>query len=135
MSIEEDLSRLTRYEALFELSNKINTADDIAQVGELLARRLKYVADVFSWRYFAVESESIGSSSSEKRVLIIDGYRGQATVAYILLEDLSKVESKLWAERKVSFLAGESFLSAPILVAGKFRACLFLVNEGNHLTN
>jgi PAS domain S-box-containing protein len=112
MSIEEDLSRLTRYEALFELSNKINTADDIAQVGELLARRLKYVADVFSWRYFAVESESIGSSSSEKRVLIIDGYRGQATVAYILLEDLSKVESKLWAERKVSFLAGETLLEA-----------------------
>ncbi len=121
MSIEEDLSRLTRYEALFELSSKINTADDIAQVGELLAHRLKYVADVFSWRYFAVESESIGSSNSEKKVIIIDGYRSQATVAYILLEDLSKVESKLWAERKVSFLEGETLLEAKKSLSKQFQ--------------
>ena len=73
MPIEEDLSRLTRYEAIFELSSEINMSDEIAQVSELLASRLKYVADVFSWRYFAVESECIDSSNSEKKVIIIDG--------------------------------------------------------------
>jgi signal transduction histidine kinase len=107
MSIEEDLSRLTRYEAIFEVSSEINKSDEIEQVAELLARRLKYVADVFSWRYFAVESKSIVSSNSEKNVIVIDGYRGQSTAAYILLEDLSKVESSLWVERKVIFLEGE----------------------------
>jgi signal transduction histidine kinase len=107
MPIEEDLSRLTRYEALFELLSEINTSNDIAQVGELLARRLKFVADVFSWRYFAVESESINFPSSEKKIINIDGYRGQATVSYVFFKNLSKVESKLWAERKVCFLADE----------------------------
>ena len=108
MPTEEELSRLTRYEAIFELSSKINTSDEIGQVGELLASRLKFVADVFSWRYFNVESEYVDSSNSEKKVLIIDGYRGQATVSYIPLENLSKFESNLWEERKVSFLAGQN---------------------------
>ena len=121
MPIEEDLSRLTRYEAIFELSSKINMSDEIAQVGELLAGRLKYVADVFSWRYFAVESEGIDSSNNEKKVIIIDGYRGQATVAYILLEDLSKVESKLWVERKVCFLAGETLSEAKEYLPKQFQ--------------
>jgi signal transduction histidine kinase len=121
MQKEEDLSRLTRYEAIFELSSEINMSDEIAQVGELLAGRLKYVADVFSWRYFAVESEGIDPSMNEKKVLIIDGYRGQATVAYLLLEDLSKVESKLWVERKVCFLAGETLSEAKEYLPKQFQ--------------
>jgi signal transduction histidine kinase len=110
MPIEEDLSRLTRYEAIFELSREINKSDEIAQVSELMARRLKYVADVYSWRYFAVEHSSLNPSESEKKVLIIDQYRSKATTAYIPLVELSNFESKLWAERKVCFLAGEPLL-------------------------
>ncbi len=121
MPIEEDLSRLTRYEAIFELSSEINTSDVIAQVGELMARRLKYVADVFSWRYFAVESESIDSSNNEKKVIIIDGYQGKATVTYIPLEDLSRVESLLWVERKVCFLAGETLSEAKEYLPKQFQ--------------
>jgi signal transduction histidine kinase len=108
--MEEDLSRLTRYESIFELSSEINKSDEISQVSELMARRLKYVADVYSWRYFAVERSSINPSDNEKKVMIIDQYRSKATTAYIPLAELSKFESKLWAERKVSFLAGEPLL-------------------------
>jgi signal transduction histidine kinase len=121
MPIEEDLSRLTRFEAIFELSSEINMSNEIDQVGELLARRLKYVADVFSWRYFAVESESLHSSNSEKNIIIIDGYRGQATVTYTLLENLSKVESMLWVERKVSFLADEDLSNAKEYLTEQFQ--------------
>jgi signal transduction histidine kinase len=108
MPIEEDLSRLTRYEAIFELSSEINKSNEIVKVGELLAHRLKYVADVFSWRYFSVESGSVDSSSNEKKVITIDGFRGQVTNTHILFENLSKIESKFWFERKISFLADES---------------------------
>jgi signal transduction histidine kinase len=121
MSVEDDLSRLTRYEAIFELSSEINMSNDIASVGELMARRLKYVADVFSWRYFAVESEITHSSNSEKKLIIVDGYRGKADVNYILLEELSKFESQLWVERKVSYLAGETLLKVKEYLPEQFQ--------------
>jgi signal transduction histidine kinase len=112
MSAEEALSRLTRYESLFELSSEINTASEIARVGDLMARRLKYVADVFSWRYLSIERESIGAANSEGNALIIDGYQGMATLTHILPDHLSSVESKLWANRKTCFLAGETLAEA-----------------------
>jgi signal transduction histidine kinase len=112
MSAEESLSRLTRYESLFELSSEINTANEIAHVGDLMARRLKYVADVFSWRYLSIKYESIGSSSSEGNAMMIDGYHGTATVTNVLPDHLSSVESKLWANRKTCFLAGETLAEA-----------------------
>ena len=112
MSAEGSLSRLTRYESLFELSSEINTASEIARVGDLMARRLKYVADVFSWRYLSIERESIGSSNSEGNAMIIDGYQGTATLTNVLPDHLSSVESKLWAKRKTSFLAGETLAEA-----------------------
>jgi len=49
--MEELLSKLTRFEALFELAGSINAATDIESVGEVAARRMKYVCDVFAWRY------------------------------------------------------------------------------------
>ncbi|MEE8212344.1 MAG: hypothetical protein V3T85_10525, partial [Acidiferrobacterales bacterium] len=45
------LSKVSRYEALFELAGIINAAVTIEAVGEVLAHRLKYIVDVFSWRY------------------------------------------------------------------------------------
>ena len=108
MSVEEALSRLTRFESLFELSSEINTANEIARVGDTMARRLKYVADVFSWRYLSIESESIGSSNSEGTALIIDGYQGTATVTNVLPDQLSTVETRLCAKRKTCFVTGEA---------------------------
>jgi signal transduction histidine kinase len=112
MAAEEALSRLTRYESLFKLSSEINTANDIDRVGDLMARRLKYVADVFSWRYLSIECERIGSSSSEGKAMMIDGYQGTATVTSVLPDHLSSVEAKLWAKRKTCFLAGETLAEA-----------------------
>ena len=107
MSAEEALSRLTRYESLFELSSEINMASEIARVGDLMARRLKYVADVFSWRYLSIESESVGASSTAGKALVIDGFQGTATVSTILPGDLSYVEADLCAKRKTYFVTGD----------------------------
>ena len=112
MSTEGSLSRLTRYESLFELSSEINTASEMARVGDLMARRLKYVADVFSWRYLSIECERIGSSNSEGNAMIIDGYQGAATLTHVLPGHLSNFESRLWEKRKTCFLAGETLAEA-----------------------
>ena len=118
---EGSLSRLTRYESLFELSSEINTANEIALVGDLMARRLKYIADVFSWRYLSMKYESIGSSSSKGNAMIIDGYPGKATLTNILPERLSSVESILWAKRKTCFLAGETLAEAKASLPKQFQ--------------
>jgi signal transduction histidine kinase len=112
MSAEGSLSGLTRYESLFELSREINTAGEIARVGDLMASRLKYVADVFSWRYLSIEGERIGSLSTTGKAMIIDGYQGKATVTNVLPDHLSSVERELWAKRKTGFLAGETLVEA-----------------------
>jgi signal transduction histidine kinase len=108
MLVEGFLSKLMRYESLFELSSEINTASEIAQVGDLMARRLKYVADVFSWRYLSLECADIGSSNTDGNAMIIDGYQGTATLTMVLPDHLSSVESEWWAKRKTFFLAGET---------------------------
>ena len=118
---EESLSRLTRYESLFELSREMNTASEIARVGDLMASRLKYVADVFSWRYLSIEGERIGSSSSAGNVMIIDGYQGKATVTNVLPDHLSSVECELWAKRKTGFLAGETLAEAKASLPKQFQ--------------
>jgi signal transduction histidine kinase len=112
MSEDESLSRLTRYESLFELSREINSTNEIARVGDVMARRLKYVADVFSWRYLSIECDTVGSLSTDGNAMIIDGYQGAATLTNILPVDLSSVESKLWASRKTCFLTGETLAEA-----------------------
>ncbi len=121
MIMEEDLSRLTRYESIFELSSEINKSDEISQVSELMARRLKYVADVYSWRYFAVERSSLNLSNNEKKVMIIDQYRSKATAAYVPLAELSQSETKLWEERKVCFLAAEPLLEVKESLPAQFQ--------------
>ena len=57
MSSQAALSLLSRYEALFELFENVNTSAEIEAAGQVLAGRLKYVADVFSWRYLRVEPD------------------------------------------------------------------------------
>lgn len=121
MPKEKELSRLSRYEAIFELASKINTSNEISKVAELLAGRLKYVADVFSWRYFAVGSEHVDSSNSEIKVIIIDGHRGQATIGYHQLVELPEFETGLWKERKVSFLNGKTLSNARDFLPDQFQ--------------
>src|SRR5687768_5398537 len=103
MTTEGALSKLARYESLFELSSEINAAGEIERVGDLMARRLKYIADVFSWRYL---SESIASAAGEGSTLIIDGYQGAATLNHVRPDRLPSFESNLWEKRKSCLLLG-----------------------------
>jgi class 3 adenylate cyclase len=112
MSRDSALSKLTRYESLFELSNELNVSSNIVQAGKIMASRLKYVVDVFSWRYFIVEGEGKGASNHANNILIVDGFRGQATVADNLNQPLSPVESKWWEDGKACLIEGESLLVA-----------------------
>jgi signal transduction histidine kinase len=113
MATEGALSTLSRYEALFELSSEVNASTDIAQVGELLARRLKYVADVFSWRYFSLEPE--GSA------IVVDGFRGRGTVQQVPIDQLCRIEVDLWKGRKSRFLEGDELEEAKQLLPEQFR--------------
>ena len=56
------LSKMSRYEALIELTGVINAASDIETVGTELARRLKYIVDVFSWRYICFEGDPVDAN-------------------------------------------------------------------------
>jgi signal transduction histidine kinase len=112
MATESALSTLSRYEALFELFGEVNTSTEIAQVGELLARRLKYVADVFSWRYFSLEAADSQSSMDQRVAIVVDGYRGKAAVDHIPVDRLCNVELELWSGKKSRFLEGDKLEDA-----------------------
>jgi signal transduction histidine kinase len=105
MSTDTALSLLSRYEALFELSGDLNAATDLAGAAQVLARRLKYVADVFSWRYCRIEPEAPAPESTS--VLVVDGHRGEATVQRLRPADRSEAERRLWQDRKTRLLAGD----------------------------
>jgi hypothetical protein len=77
-SLQDLLSKLSRYEALFELAGVINAAADIEAVGEVLARRLKYIADVYSWRYVCFDGDPADEDDPAPTAIVIDGYRGSS---------------------------------------------------------
>jgi len=96
MSSDTALSLLSRYEALFELFEDVNTAIEIETAGKVLAGRLKYVADVFSWRYLRIEADGSTPGSHNDSALIVDGHRGEASVTRVPASALSKLEMDLW---------------------------------------
>lgn len=77
-----------------------------------MASQLKYVADVFAWRYLIVNRGPSSSANGEGNALIIEGYRGTSTVTYVLPDHFSGTESRLWLKRKACFLDGESLAEA-----------------------
>lgn len=120
MPTEGALSTLSRYEALFELSSEINAATEILRVGEQLARRIKYVADVYSWRYFSLEREG-ADSRKDRQAMVIDGYRGNASVEHVPVERLCNVELRLWSQRRHSFLEGKELEEAKRALPEQFK--------------
>jgi len=106
------LSKVSRYEALFELAGVINAASDIATVGRVLARRLKYIADVYSWRYVGVEGDPEESEATDPAAIVVSGYRGSAEVTQIAPTALSSLEKQLWRDRKSRVLRGEPMKEA-----------------------
>ncbi len=109
---QELLSKVSRYEALFELTGVINTAGDIDAVSEVLARRLKYVADVYSWRYICFDGDPQDSEGPEPTAIVVDGYRGNAVVMHSVPGALSDLEVELWKDHKTRILSGESMREA-----------------------
>jgi signal transduction histidine kinase len=112
MATDAALSLLSRYEALFELSGEVNASADIAATGQVLARRLKYVADVYSWRYIRLESRGLTGASGDPEALVVDGHRGQAAVARIPVTALGEIESELWRGRRVRIVEAEELAGA-----------------------
>jgi signal transduction histidine kinase len=106
------LSKVSRYEALFELTGAINAANDIESVGQVLARRLKYVTDVFSWRYVCFDGDPEDTEGPEPTTIVVDGYRGRADVLRTTPDALSSFELELWRDRKTRVLSGEPMCAA-----------------------
>ena len=102
--IEDQLAKLGRYEALFELTAAINASDDIFDSAQLLARRLKYVADVFAWRYIGVHDPEGTAEGDTASAMIIDGFRGQAEILEVATTTLSELETALWDDPRARVL-------------------------------
>jgi signal transduction histidine kinase len=111
-STQDLLSKVTRYEALFELTGVINAATDIESVGEVLARRLKYIVDVYSWRYLCFDGDPGESEGPEPTAIVVDGYRGRADVTRTIPAALSRFEAQQWRDRKTRILSGDSMSDA-----------------------
>ena len=120
MPAESALSTLSRYEALFELSSEINAATEIVRAGELLVRRLKYVADVYSWRYFSLEREE-ADSITDRMAMVVDGHRGEVNVERIPMEQLCNVELSLWTRKRHFFLEGKELADAKGVLPRQFQ--------------
>jgi len=111
-SMKDLLSKVSRYEALFELTGVINAASDIESVGEVLARRLKYIVDVNCWRYVCFDGDPEKTEGPEPIAIIVDGHRGRADVMRTNPATLSSLEMELWRDRKTRILCGEPMSDA-----------------------
>lgn len=111
-STQDLLSKVSRYEALFEMTGAINEAKDIESVGDVLARRLKYIADVYSWRYVCFDGDPENTDGPEPIAIVVDGYRGRADVIRASPAALSGFEQELWRDRKTCVLSGETMHQA-----------------------
>jgi signal transduction histidine kinase len=106
------LSKVSRYEALFELASVINAAHDISEVGEVLAHRLKYIVDVFSWRYICIDGDLDDPDAAEPITIVVDGYRGKADVINTIPASLSGFELDHWRDRKTRILCDDAMADA-----------------------
>lgn len=111
-SMQDVLSKVSRYEALFELTGVINSASDIEAVGEVLARRLKFITDVYAWRYVCFDGDPEEANGPEPAGVVVEGFRGRADVTRTGPAVLTDLEERLWRDRKTRILRGESMRDA-----------------------
>jgi signal transduction histidine kinase len=121
MSSDAALSLLSRYEALFELFENVNTATEIEAAGQVLAGRLKYVADVFSWRYLRIEAGGPAAGSSTPTALVVDGHRGKATVHQIPASALCGLEQQLWKTHRARTVEADEIEAARASLPASFQ--------------
>ena len=95
--------KLVRYEALVQLFEEIQALDDIGQIAGRAATRWKYFANVASWRLYVRHDPGF---------LVIDGDRGEATVAPAAV--LDAWAARYWAGQRPQLLAvAEAALANP----------------------
>jgi signal transduction histidine kinase len=121
MSSDTALSLLSRYEALFELFENVNTSAEIEAAGQVLAGRLKYVADLFSWRYLRIEPDGAAPGSHEFTALVVDGYRGKATVQRAPASALCGLERELWNTRRARTLEADDLAAVRATLPASFQ--------------
>jgi signal transduction histidine kinase len=105
------LSKVSRYEALFELTGAINASSDIETVGDALARKLKYIADVYAWRYVCIDGnagQGASAGGEQPKAILVDGHRGRASVVRTDSSALSDLEVELWNDRKTRLISGKA---------------------------
>jgi signal transduction histidine kinase len=112
MSSNAALPLLTRYQALFELFENVNTATEIETAAQVLAGRLKYVADVFSWRYLRIEPDGSAPGAPQSTTLVIDGHRGTAAVKRVPISALCELELELWKSHRARIVEGDELEAA-----------------------
>ena len=93
-----DLSalQLIRYEALFTLLEHIQGQEDIAEIVQQVTKQWKYFANVANWRLLL---------AVEHGFLIIDGFRGRATLSRVAETDLSPWDNYHWNKPRPSLIA------------------------------
>ena len=111
-SVQDLLSKVSRYEALLELTGVINTAKDIETLGTELARRLKYIVDVYSWRYVCFEGDPEDTEKPEPTTIVIDANRGRADVHRTNPAAQSGFEKKLCRNRNTTKHCGQTMNDA-----------------------
>ncbi len=120
-STRDLLAKVSRYEALFELASAISAAKDIESTGKVLAQRLKFIADTYTWRYFCIDDDPRIGADGEPLAIIVDGFRGIATVARAAPAVLSALETELWQQHKTRMLCGEPMVEAAEQLPESFR--------------
>jgi signal transduction histidine kinase len=120
-SAQDLLSKVSRYEALFELAGVVNAATSIESVADVLARRLKFIVDAYSWRYVCFDRDPGDADGPEPTAIVVDSFRGRATVIRAIPAILSEYEAMLWREHKTGVLCGEQMKEAQAQLPEHFR--------------
>ena len=101
------LARLARYESLVDLAQALSQQGDIPSVGRTFGVKLKYVADVRSWRYIGWTYESETDPTKTQSLLILRGLNSNVRASEISLDTLTDFERGLLDQPTVQLLDGE----------------------------
>jgi diguanylate cyclase (GGDEF)-like protein len=87
--------QLIRYEALFDLLEDLQTLDDIPAIAQQVTKQWKYFANIANWRVMIPD---------ENDYVLIEGFRGQATMYRRNEIDLSSWDRHHWKEHRPAIL-------------------------------
>ena len=109
------LSQVVRYQAMYELFERLNQLESPLEIAQLLTTRFKYVVDVHTWRYLSLTSDVGGADY----VTVFTGHELVVTHEETALSQLSDIERDALQNRKfetIEFL-DESQSDLPIPVS------------------